>query len=394
MVRPKRIIMIDYLPARLVRAKDRWYFSYYQRDPATGKRRRHRESFDIGRIPIESRLEAAKEIIQSINAKLPFGYPYDEDFYIRQVSMDIHQAFKLVEEVSQELRQATKLSYASSMRRFVSFLQSLNLDREPINCITRKVAIAYSDYLIRSGRSGVTHNGNITDLKRAFNILISRELITVNPFVSIRKMREEEKSRRALTSHEVQIILTMLLKNDVSVYLGCLLQYFCFIRPNEQRFLQKKDFNLADQQVLVKGSISKNNKSAYVTIPNQLVGILKQLGFDALSADDHVLGSACRLGHLTPVGKNTLGERYRKIIRNMKSEGILDTIEGNTYYSWKDTGGTELANKEGINGIWLRDQFRHHSLDETQVYLMKSKKANPFIKEHHRLQDDFQQAVK
>lgn len=63
---------MHYLPARLVVSRQRWYITFYQTDPVTGKRVRHRDTFDLNRIPsIRERTQAARMIIHEINAKLP-----------------------------------------------------------------------------------------------------------------------------------------------------------------------------------------------------------------------------------------------------------------------------------------------------------------------------------
>lgn len=382
--REKLIIMIDYLPARLVRGKNRWYICYYQTNPSTGIRQRHRESFDIGRLPKRARLDVAKELIARINAKLPYGFPYNEDFYSRQVRMNTAQAFELVEKVGVDLRHATKLSYAYSMRKFLAFLKTINMEKESVEDITKKVAIAFSDHLVNSGLSGRSHNNDINEMKRVFNVLRSREIINSNPFEGIPKRRVEQKSRRGLSPKEVTIIMDHVEKVDKSVYLSCALLYFCFIRPNEQRFLRATDINLEASTINIDGNYSKNRKTAFVTIPDQLKEILLSLGIEKLKPHEYLLGAASQIGNPTAVSKSNISNRYRVIIQDLHAKRILSSIAGNTLYSWKDTGANALG-RSGINGIALRDQMRHHSLEETQVYLGNPTIADEFIKTHHRL---------
>lgn len=379
------IAMIHYIPARLVRAKDRWYILYYQTNPTTGKRERHRVTFDLGRLrDKQGRLQAAKDIVDSINARLPYGYPYDEDFYSRTVTTNVEQAFQLVEQLGADLRHATKLSYAYSMRKFLSYLKMVGLYNEPIDSITKRIAMAFSDYLILQGLTGRSHNNDINEMKRVFNVLKSRDIITVNPFDGVPKRRVEPKQRRALNRDEVVKIFERLRVVDKSTYLSCALLYFCFIRPNEQRFLQAADVNLQEYTINIDGKFSKNRKTAFVTIPEQLKQILLELGITSLHPHDYLLGCAKEIGNKTPVGKSSISNRYRAVIQEMHNDGILASIKGNALYSWKDTGATALG-RSGINGIGLRDQMRHHSLAESQTYIEQSRVANEFIKDHHRI---------
>lgn len=376
--------MKDYLPARLAQLKDRWYFVYYQTDPVTKKRRRHRESFDIGRIPIDQRVARGQEVISYINSRLPYGYPYDKDFYAIKVSMSASAALAFVLEQSQDLRHATIKSYESSSRKFEKFLTTIGLAHQPVDAITRQVAQSYSDHLTRSGLSARSHNNDINEMKRVFNILKDREIIPGNPFQNIARRKVTKKIRQPISHTDALIILDYLKKNDVSVYLSCLLLYYCFIRPNEQRQLKRSNILLDQSMIFIPGHVSKNRKDGYVTIPDQFKKILLEIGIDNLLSHHHLLGSKHKIGNDHPVGKITMGTRYRVILRLLKKKNLLADITGNSIYSWKDTGADALS-RSGINGVSLKDQLRHHSLEETQAYLSDRHTADPFVKQHHRL---------
>jgi len=378
----KLIAMIDYLPARLAILKDRWHFVYYQTDPSTGKRRRHRESFDIGRIPVDQRKQRSQEVVDYINSRLPFGYPYDKDFYKVNVTMTSVEALQYVLMQSQDLRHATIKSYEYSARKFEKFLERIGLANQAVTCITKKVALSYSDYLTKSGLTARSHNNDVNEMKRVFNVLIEREILTVNPFVGVPRRKVEQKMRRPIAASDAIIILHHLRDNDVSVYFSCLLLYYCFIRPNEQRQLRRSNFDLDRSMVFIPGHYSKNRKDGYVTIPDEFKSVMYEIGFDRLKSGQHILGSKYALGNDHPVGKITMGTRYREILRALKKKGVLKDISGNSIYSWKDTGADFLS-RCGVSGVSLKDQLRHHSLDETQTYISQSRSADTFIQKNH-----------
>lgn len=380
----KCIPMRDYLPARLVRAKDRWYFSYYQTNPATGIRERHRESFDIGRIPINQRLPLARQIVESINSQLPFGYPFNHDLYSRAITMKVKEALDLVRSIDHGLRHASVLSYRYSIKKFETFIVSVALINEDISTINKKVAMAYSDYLIRSGLSGRSHNNDINEMRRAFNLLKARDIVTSNPFDAVPKRRVEEKARRCLSINEARAIFSYTAEVDKSVHLSCALLYFCLIRPKEQSQLQRKDIDLVSHLIRIKGTISKNRKSQSVTIPVQLVDIMINLGLDQLPPDYYIMGSAEKIGKPTAVGKSSISNRYRDILIDMRKKNLLNDEPGNVLYSWKDTG-VQALKFAGIDVFTLKDQGRWHSLSQAQSYLTDIDAANEFIKNHHRL---------
>lgn len=375
-------VMIDYRPARLVKTKDRWYIVYYQTNPVSRSLERFRSTFDLGRYPIEHRIQAASEVISRINSRLPYGYPFDEDFYSRNVALTLRKAFDLVTASNEDLRHATKLSYASTSRKFLAFAESIKLADEPVEAITRKVAMAFSDHLNLKGLSGRSHNNDINEMRRVFNVMKSRELITVNPFDNIPKRREAEKLRRDVTKKEMEVILTYSFEHDKSVFLSCALLFFCLIRPNEQRNLKRKNFDLDCQTIVVDGYYSKNRKTQTVTIPDQLKTILVELGILELDPDQYVIGPRNCLGRETPIAKSGISNRYREIIQSLHKSKELKNITGNHLYSWKDTGASYMR-ASGIDAFSLQEQGRWHSLAMAQKYLSERTTANDSIRRKH-----------
>lgn len=380
----KLIIMVDYIPARFATYKNRPCIVFYQTNPISKKRERHRISGDLGRLPPEKRAAAAAEIIDSINARLPYGYPHDQEYYTRRVSMTTVKAFELVETLTADLRPATIISYRSSMRKFIRFLESINLHEEPVGAITRQVALAYSDHITMKGLSGRSHNNDINEMHRVYGLLKQREIITANPFDNIPKRKEAVKKRGSIPRDEAILILDHLQKVDVSVCLACALLYYCMIRPNEQRHIRRSDIDMHQAIIIVHGDFAKNHKTEIVTIPDELDRLMVSLGINALDPDQYIIGGSGALGYHRPVGKSATSNRYRAIIQDMFAKRILKSINGNTLYSWKDTGTTSLS-RSGITGIGLKDQLRHHSLSETQAYIDKPYAANQFIRTNHRL---------
>jgi len=381
----KRTIMIDFLPARLVRARDRWYICYYQRDPVDGIRKRHRDTFDLNRLAtVRERTAAARIIIQDINSKLPYGYPYEKEHYTRTISMPADEAIAMSMSTKNDLRQATINSYRSTSNKFLQYLEQKKLLQAPVGSIDESLAQAYSDHLQRTGISGCTHNNDIAELKAIFSVLKDRRIIFENPWCSIKKRRVKSKTRKPIRDNDVLTILEYLKANDKSVYLSCLLLYYCMIRPNEQRYITRSQIDLARSIIYINGERAKNHKDQIVTLPDEFHDIMISLGIDELKPRDYILGYASSIGSPTPIGKNTTSARYHDHILFLYNRGRISTREGNTLYSWKDTGGDALAYK--INdAVKLKNQFRHHSLDETQAYLSGLLKADPSIKNNHIL---------
>ncbi len=384
-MQPICIIMIDYLPARLVRAKDRWYICFYQTDPVDRIRRRHRDTFDLNRIDsISMRMDAARTLIRQINAKLPYGYPYETSMYTRTVSMPVNEALDYVLEIKSDLRPATIQSYRSNCKKFKQFLATRKLDSIPIGSVDESLAIAYSDHIVRSGKAAVTHNNLIDEMKGIFNLLLKRKIIFHNPWLVISKRREAPKRRKPVPAADIYTILNYLEANDKTTYLSCLLEFYCMIRPNEQRYLQRHQIDLDASVISINGEYAKNHQDQVVTIPDEFKETLINLGINRLAPSDYLLGYADSIGSRKPIGKNTTSGRYTDHISNLYASGQISSRTGNTLYSWKDTGGDHLK-KSIKDAVRMKNQFRHHSLEETQKYLSQSTTADKKIRKRHNL---------
>jgi len=379
-----RIMHIDYRPARLVQTPKRWYFLFYQTNPATGRLERHRLSFDIGYYPAEHRAAKAQEILEELNRKLPYGYPYDPIQVAAIKPMTIREGLTKALSYCQDLRPATLTSYRSWVKKFTTFLESVGLADEPVTIVNKRLALAFSDWLTVSGISARSHNNDINGISTIWGILVKRELADRNPFSTIPRRKKKPSSRRPVPAHDIPVILQYLQEQDVSTYMSCLLLFYCLIRPNEQRQLQRYHFMMDRSVIQIPAHISKNNQEHFVTIPDELKEKLIECGLMNLPYNTYVIGGRKSLGSRRPIGKSSTSNRYRTAIQHLHKEKILVSITGNTLYSWKNTGMDALAFGKTPARTY-QNQARHHSLEESERYMSKIVAADPFIKEKHSL---------
>lgn len=381
-----RIMNIDYRPARLVRTPKRWYFQFYQTDPSTGVMDRHRLSFDIGHYPAEYREAKAREILDELNSKLPYGYPYDPVQVAAAKPMQIREALDLALKYCADLRPATLTSYRSWCRKFIRFLESVGLADQPVTIVNKRLALAFSDHLTRSDITARSHNNDINGISTIWGILVKRELVDRNPFSTVPRRKKKPSSRRPVPGHDIPVILQYLEENDISVYVSCLLLFYTLIRPNEQRQLQRYHFQLDRSLINIPGHISKNNQDNTITIPDELLQLLLKAGIQNLRPTDYVIGGRIQLGGRSPIGKSSASNRYREAIQLLHEQKAILNITGNTIYSWKNTGMDALANSRTPARNY-QNQARHHSLEESERYMSKQITADPFIKENHSLRN-------
>lgn len=381
-----RIMNIDYRPARLVRTTKRWYFQFYQTNPVTGKLERHRLSFSIGHYPAEYREAKAHEVLAELNQKLPFGYPYDPVQVAAARPLTIRLGLDLAMKYCADLRPDTLVSYRSWIRKFIKFLETIGMADQPVTIVNKKIALAYSDHLTEKGISARSHNNDINGISTIWGMLLKRELVDRNPFSTVPRRKKKASSRRPVPPYDAEIILNYLQETDVSVYVSCLLLFYCLIRPNEQRQLQRYHFHLERSVIQIPAHISKNGEEHYITIPDELKERLINCRFLYIPPGQYVIGSADSLGKTRPTSRSRINTRYKKAITILYNEQLISSIEGHSIYSWKNTGMDALTNAR-TPGRSYQNQARHHSLEESERYMSRMLSSDPFIRENHRLKN-------
>jgi integrase len=171
-------------------------------------------------------------------------------------------------------------------------------------------------------------------------------------------LKSHSTPARYFQRHQARRLLNIIDQKDPELALFIRYIYFCFIRPNELRQLRVGDMLLAEMEIRIPGSISKNRKTQYIVIPKAFQPYLKNL-FNK-SPGEYLFPS--RKDENRPIGKNTMYHRHCQFLK------ALNYGEGYSLYSWKHTGAVAAA-KAGISIKELQLQLRHHSLDETDKYL-------------------------
>ncbi|MCH7658346.1 MAG: site-specific integrase [Bacteroidetes bacterium] len=139
-------------------------------------------------------------------------------------------------------------------------------------------AIYFDDYLLVQGNfSSRTINGDISYIKSFFQVLVDREIITINPFQKLKKHKEASSRRNlALNKNQIKKIKKVIEKKDRQLWLFVQFIYYCYLRPNEVRQLTFQHIHLEKRQIFIPGHISKNGMDGYVTIPEVFARELKK----------------------------------------------------------------------------------------------------------------------
>lgn len=126
-----------------------------------------------------------------------------------------------------------------------------------------------------------TRNNYRTWLSTFGTWLKDRLYIDDNPIDEIHMLKEEEKFRDPLTAADLVRLRDYTMKYNPPFYLACMMEYYCFIRPDELRYVRIGDISIKDQTVYVHPEFAKNRKGQVVALNDNLLKIMiKQKVFD------------------------------------------------------------------------------------------------------------------
>lgn len=368
-----------FVPRAHVVKGEKWLIDYLVHDPETGKESRHRNEFGLNEVPLDIREHVANCLIRCVEkvlrgvARAPIGAPLAP----AEPAVTLQEAIELALKLKTSgPRENSHKNYKSIGRFLVEWMTARSYLRMPVQEFGRRHARAFMDwYITRKPLRGVTINNRVTHLRALWYELIGREICPENPWTFIKPVREEEKKRRPFSPEERRVVAAEVEQRDYWLFRGLLLQYYCYIRPEELRRLKFRAFDLGRGVVKVESFEAKKWKARWATIPRSVMPYFVDGKFDQVPANYFVFGMTGSRGkyQLEPstkaASKSVAYRRHQKILKALKVAGKLGNIEGLTWYSWKDTGITEHARK--TSPLSTRDQAGHEDFDMTLTYYQR-----------------------
>lgn len=344
-----------YKLARLVESKTgRWYVVYHVWSIAENKliRRRHYDYNNIN--DLKRRRILFLELAEKINKQLKRGAVFDAPQMNNFKS--VSAAFKIVLDIkSKTLAKKTVEGYKSCSAAFLEFCRLHSRVGANINSIDSKFILSFRDHLLGFAVSARTINNKINYLSGMFSLMVDRGWVVANPCAKIKKLPERlTLKNRAFLDNERELIKPYL-KKDLDLWLCCLLQYYCLIRPNECRQLKISDLYQDKKMILVSSAISKNRKNQFVRVPEQLHNFFLEHEIYSKPVNHFLIGGAGGLG------RSTLYKRHKKILLE------LDLDKNLTFYSWKHTGFCALV-RGGVAPHIIQKHGRWYSFQEMVNY--------------------------
>lgn len=258
-----------------------------------------------------------------------------------KIELNVREAFRRSQS---HLSENSIASYKSIINKCFDFLHGRDVTKDALD--------GYFDYLFETV-SGTTHNQALTVLGNYFAQAGDKYILC-----DVQKATATTTPAKYFQNWQAKRILEYVHLYDPELLQMIKFIYFTLARPKELRFQKPYNVYFDDWKMLFPGSLSKNKKSQFVSIPEAFRD-------DVMRLMEYPMNEYIWSGRNgNPIGKNTLGERHRKMLRKLN----FPIGEGYSLYSWKHTGAVSAA-KAGIGLKELQMQMRHHSLDQVDAYL-------------------------
>lgn len=176
--------------------------------------------------------------------------------------------------------------------------------------------------------------------------------------------KKEDRGAKVILKDDLVRLLELIRIDNPQLFLACMFQYYCFIRPGrELRLLKVGDVDITAGVIRIPAQRAKNRRAEVVTMPHQLIDLCREYGLEGADKNLFVFGKGGRISNRS-WGYNTLPYKFDQYRDKL---GISKDIK---FYSMKHTGVTMLA-ESGAPIRTIMDQCRHTNLSATQHYLKR-----------------------
>jgi len=257
-------------------------------------------------------------------------------------------------------------TYAGQIPVFTDWLEEHGYGDLPIRKITPETIADFFYFLaVEKGLDKPTCQKYFLNIRQLFQYAEKRGELEILPFdLVVFPRKKKDQGADVIQAVHLKPLLEEIKKCDPQLFLACMIQYYCFIRPGrELRLLRVGDIDLDNGLIVVQQIHAKNKLRQTVTMPNHLIEICREYGIAEANKSLFVFGKKKRFGTV-PVSVNMLRYRFNQI------KNRLNLPNGYKLYSMKHTGASNL-HKSGISMRELMDQLRHTQLEATSHYLKK-----------------------
>ena len=254
------------------------------------------------------------------------------------------------------IKQSTRADYTKRLEMLVCYAS--------MQGITAIEDIDFTQFLewvfIGRGVAPRTHNNYRTWCLSFCKWLRQQHYIAGDPLLDVPPLKEPPKVRQPLPPSELKRVRDYLNERNKHYLLAVMMEYYCFIRPDELSNIRIGDIDAKAHAIYVRAEISKNGKAEMVGLNNAVLSLMRELHVLRSPKDWYLFSVRCRPG-VTKLHSRMFRDRWARLRKR------LDLPKEYQFYSLKDSGIRDLANSEGI--VIARDQARHSSVAVTNKYL-------------------------
>ncbi len=358
-----------------------WFISFYAYDPAKGVMRRKRIKINSVGTASEKRRYAA-QVCHRLSAKLEAGWnPW--------VETEANSGYKKFSEVLIQFRNYLAKLHQDGVHRdstnhdytcFIRIMEDWNDKQEvPIRYIyqfDRGFCIRFLDYIYVDRENSPRTRNNYLAFLRSFSSYCKQKLfIKEKPTDEIENLGKSllAKKRVVISAVDMQRLHDWLQVNNRPFLLVSYFLHYMLIRPKEIAKLRLGDINIAKQTIYIADTISKNKKSAVVTMPRQIIELMLDLGYFKGASSDYIFSKGFR------PGPEWVNEKTYRDFWSRRVRPALNFPKEYKFYSLKDTGITAML-RAGCDTLSVKEQARHYSLLVTDNYTPQDiRDANPLL---------------
>jgi len=273
----------------------------------------------------------------------------------------------LLEELKIQISEKSYKTYKSQNNRFNEYLKSIGGDTLPISEITNEMVGRFFLHLASEHHlDKPTCQKYFISVRRVWQYANKHGYTDKMPFSTvIFPKKGKDMSSEVIPPEHSRIILEEIEQKDPQLYLACLTEYYCFIRPGKElRLMRVKDIDFVNGIIKVPQERAKNGHARMVTMPNQLLELYKKQNIDLYDKELYVFGKR-KKPDSKPCSVNMLRYRFNKYRdKNGFSKGYH-------LYSWKHVGASVLHDSRLVSMRELMEQLGHSKLSATEHYIKK-----------------------
>jgi len=289
--------------------------------------------------------------------------------------MKIFKTYRTFKEIASEflsrgeisLRHRTYINQRGRVNAFTKWLEENSLDETELRKLTNEDISDFFTHLVKDKKlDKPTCEKYFLTLRSLWKFAVKNKEADFIPFEKVSfPPKGVDRSAKRIPVKDRQLLLTEIRRMDPQLYLACMFEYYCAIRPgSELRLLKVKDIDFSSGVVFISADRAKSGRGEFITMPKQMLSLCKEYKIHKADPEYYIFGTK-KVPSEKPVSVNMLSYRFNKI------RDLLNLSKEYKLYSLKHTGCTALSDAKIVSSVEMMHHFRHTKLDVMLHYIKK-----------------------